>query len=55
MRFDRYLQETGLLDEEKKEEIAGRVKAEVDEAVEYAEAAPYAEPEEALERVYAEG
>ncbi len=55
MRFERYLQETGLLDEEKKEEIAGRVKAEVDEAVEYAEATPYAEPEEALERVYAEG
>ena len=55
VRFERYLQEVGLLDEEKKEEIAGRIKAEVDEAVEYAEAAPYAEPEEALEPVYAEG
>ncbi len=53
-RFERYLEEVGLLDEEKKEEIAGRIKAEVDEAVEYAEGAPHADPEEALERVYAE-
>jgi TPP-dependent pyruvate/acetoin dehydrogenase alpha subunit len=35
--------------------MAGRIKAEVDEAVEYAEEAPYADPEEVLERVYAEG
>jgi 2-oxoisovalerate dehydrogenase E1 component alpha subunit len=54
-RFEKYLEEARLLDEEKKEEMAARVKAEVDEAVEYAEAAPYADPEEALERVYAEG
>jgi 2-oxoisovalerate dehydrogenase E1 component alpha subunit len=54
-RFERYLEEAGLLDEEKKEETAARIKAEVDEAVEYAEEAPYADPEEALERVYAEG
>jgi 2-oxoisovalerate dehydrogenase E1 component alpha subunit len=53
-RFERYLEEVELLDEEKKEEIAGRIKAEVDEAVEYAEGAPHADPEEALERVYAE-
>ena len=31
------------------------IKAEIDEAVEYAENAPYADPEVALERVYAEG
>ena len=55
VRFEKYLEENGLLDEEKKEEVAGRIKAEVDEAVEYAEEAPYADPEEALERVYAEG
>jgi 2-oxoisovalerate dehydrogenase E1 component alpha subunit len=54
-RFERHLEEAGLLDEEKKEALAERVKAELDEAVEYAEEAPYAEPEEALERVYAEG
>ena len=55
IRFERYLEENDIIDEEKKEEIAGRIKAEVDEAVEYAERAPYADPEEVLERVYAEG
>ncbi|MDQ3303523.1 MAG: thiamine pyrophosphate-dependent enzyme, partial [Actinomycetota bacterium] len=55
IRFEKYLEENGLLDEEKKEEIAGRIKGEVEEAAEYAEQAPYADPEEALERVYAEG
>ncbi|WP_420541902.1 thiamine pyrophosphate-dependent dehydrogenase E1 component subunit alpha [Rubrobacter calidifluminis] len=54
LRFERYLFEVGLLDEEKKEEISAQIKAEIDEAVEYAEAAPFAGPEEALERVYAE-
>jgi 2-oxoisovalerate dehydrogenase E1 component alpha subunit len=54
VRFEHYLFENGVLDEERKEEIAAEIKAEVDEAVEYAEAAPYAEPEEALERLFAE-
>jgi 2-oxoisovalerate dehydrogenase E1 component alpha subunit len=54
VRFERYLEEVGLLETEKKEEIAAQIKGEVDEAIEYAEQAPYAEPEEALERVYAE-
>ena len=54
-RFEKYLEEAGLLDEEKKDEMSARIKAEIDEAVEYAESAPYADPEEALERVYAEG
>jgi 2-oxoisovalerate dehydrogenase E1 component alpha subunit len=55
VRFEKYLKEAGLLDEEKKEEMSARIKAEIDEAVEYAENASYADPEEALERVYAEG
>ena len=55
LRFERYLEEAGLLDEEKRKEIAERVKADVDEAVEYAERAPDCEPEEILEGVYAEG
>src|SRR5215212_373954 len=55
IRFERYIEENDIIDEEKKEEMAGRIKAEVDEAVEYAEEAPYADPEEVLERVYAEG
>ncbi len=54
-RFERYLEENGLLDEEKKEEIEAGIKAEVAEASDYAEEAPFADPEEALERVYAEG
>ncbi len=53
--FERYLEEAGLLDEEKKEAIAEGIQSEVDEAVEYAEKAPRAEPEEVLEGVYAEG
>jgi 2-oxoisovalerate dehydrogenase E1 component alpha subunit len=53
-RFERYLEEAGLLDDEKKEEVSSRIQSEVDEAVEYAEDAPSAEPEEVLEGVYAE-
>jgi 2-oxoisovalerate dehydrogenase E1 component alpha subunit len=55
IRFEKYLEEAGVLDAEKKEEMAAGIKVEIDEAVEYAEDAPYADPEEALERVYAEG
>jgi 2-oxoisovalerate dehydrogenase E1 component alpha subunit len=55
IRFEKYLEEAGVLDAEKKEEMAVGIKVEIDEAVEYAEEAPYADPEEALERVYAEG
>ncbi|HEU4847747.1 MAG TPA: thiamine pyrophosphate-dependent enzyme, partial [Rubrobacteraceae bacterium] len=55
VRFEKYLMENGLLDEERKEEISAEIKAEVAEASEYAEQAPFADPEEALERVYAEG
>jgi 2-oxoisovalerate dehydrogenase E1 component alpha subunit len=53
-RFEKYLLEHGVLSEEKKEEISSEIKAEVAEASEYAEKAPFADPEEALERVYAE-
>ncbi|MDQ4003372.1 MAG: thiamine pyrophosphate-dependent dehydrogenase E1 component subunit alpha [Actinomycetota bacterium] len=55
VRFEKYLEEAGVLDAEKKEEMAAGIKVEIDEAVEYAEEATYADPEEALERVYAEG
>src|SRR5215210_3086275 len=55
VRFEKYLMESGILDEERKEEISAEIKAEVAEASEYAEEAPFADPEEALERVYAEG
>jgi 2-oxoisovalerate dehydrogenase E1 component alpha subunit len=55
IRFEKYLKENGLLDEEKKDEIEAQIKAEVTEASDYAEEAPFADPEEVLERVYAEG
>jgi 2-oxoisovalerate dehydrogenase E1 component alpha subunit len=55
VRFERYLMENGLLDEKRKEEISASIKAEISEASDYAEEAPYADPEESLERVYAEG
>ncbi len=54
-RFERYLLENGVLDEDGREEIDRRIRAEVSEASEYAENAPFADPEEALVGVYAEG
>src|SRR5215204_3318710 len=54
-RFEKYLEEAGVLGEEKREEIGRGIKAEVDEAVKYAEAAPPADPESAFTGVYAEG
>ena len=54
VRFEKYLFENGILDEAERDEISDRIKAEVAEASEYAENAPFADPEEALERVYAE-
>src|SRR5918999_4400189 len=54
VRFEKYLMENDVLDESGRDEISSEVKAEVAEASEYAEKAPFAEPEEALEGVYAE-
>lgn len=53
-RFRQYLLEVGAMTEAQEKEIAQRVQREVDEATEYAEKAPYAEPETALKYVYAE-
>ena len=54
VRYEHYLEEIGLLDEEKKEEVETRVKETVAEASDYAERSPHADPEEALTGVYAE-
>ncbi|MEJ7631574.1 MAG: thiamine pyrophosphate-dependent dehydrogenase E1 component subunit alpha [Rubrobacteraceae bacterium] len=54
IRFEKYLFENGLLDEDEKEAMDAEIKAFVAEASDYAENAPFAEPEEALDRVYAE-
>src|SRR5919202_3623022 len=40
-RLEKYLMENGLLDEERREEISDRIEAEVVEASDYAEQAPY--------------
>ncbi|MCA1030665.1 thiamine pyrophosphate-dependent dehydrogenase E1 component subunit alpha [Bacillus timonensis] len=52
--FETYLKEVGVLTEEKLTEINERIAAAVNEATDYAENAPYAEPESALKHVYAE-
>ena len=54
IRFEKYLMEQDLLDEERKEEMDAEIKAEVAEASEYAENAPFADPEDVLTGVYAE-
>lgn len=52
--FAKYLKEVGVLTDELEKEIHDRVMKQVDEATDYAEKAPYAEPEDALKYVYAE-
>jgi 2-oxoisovalerate dehydrogenase E1 component alpha subunit len=54
VRFEKYLAENGLLDEDEKEALDREIKAEVAEASDYAEKGPFADPEDALTRVYAE-
>jgi TPP-dependent pyruvate/acetoin dehydrogenase alpha subunit len=53
-RFEARLRERGLLDEAGLEALRGRVEAEIDEAVSWAEACPYPEPETLTDGVYAE-
>ncbi|WP_209123113.1 thiamine pyrophosphate-dependent dehydrogenase E1 component subunit alpha [Alkalihalobacillus sp. BA299] len=52
--FAEYLKGLDLLTEEKEKEINDRIMALVNEATEYAEQAPYAEPEYAMKYVYGE-
>ncbi|AOV07804.1 thiamine pyrophosphate-dependent dehydrogenase E1 component subunit alpha [Sporosarcina ureilytica] len=52
--FSAYLKEAGVLSEELEQEIEERIMKEVNEATDYAENAPYAEPESALLHVYAD-
>ncbi|MBM7693233.1 2-oxoisovalerate dehydrogenase E1 component alpha subunit [Peribacillus deserti] len=52
--FGAYLKETGVLNDDLEEQINKRVMQIVNEATDYAENAPYAEPEQALKYVYAE-
>ncbi|WP_100333434.1 thiamine pyrophosphate-dependent dehydrogenase E1 component subunit alpha [Bacillus alkalisoli] len=52
--FANYLRELGILDEAKEKEMNDKIMNIVNEATEYAENAPYADPESALKHVYAE-
>ncbi len=52
--FANYLKEAGVLTDELEKEITKEIAAIVNEATEYAEEAPYAEPEHALRYVYEE-
>ncbi|WP_027724364.1 thiamine pyrophosphate-dependent dehydrogenase E1 component subunit alpha [Tuberibacillus calidus] len=52
--FQSYLKDCGVLTEEKEKAINERVDFAVDDATDYAEQAPYAEPESALRYVYEE-
>ncbi len=53
LSFANYLKETGVLNDAKEKEIEDRIAILVNEATDYAENAPYAEPESALKYVYA--
>lgn len=52
--FAVYLKELGLLNDEKEKEMNDRIMKIVNEATDYAENAPYADPEHAMKYVYAE-
>lgn len=51
--FGAYLKETGVMDDELEKKINDRIMKQVNEATDYAEKAPYANPEDALKYVYA--
>ncbi|MBM7604568.1 2-oxoisovalerate dehydrogenase E1 component alpha subunit [Metabacillus crassostreae] len=54
LKFASYLKDLDILTDEIEKEIVERIVKLVNEATEYAEAAPYADPEHALKYVYAE-
>jgi 2-oxoisovalerate dehydrogenase E1 component alpha subunit len=54
LKFSAYLKEVGVLTEEIEKEMIDGIMNDVNEATDYAEAAPYANPEDALKYVYAE-
>ncbi|MFD2214101.1 thiamine pyrophosphate-dependent dehydrogenase E1 component subunit alpha [Metabacillus endolithicus] len=54
LKFAQYLKELTILTDEKEKQIIENIMNLVNEATEYAEAAPYADPEHALKYVYAE-
>ncbi|KHD85999.1 thiamine pyrophosphate-dependent dehydrogenase E1 component subunit alpha [Heyndrickxia ginsengihumi] len=53
-KFGQYLREIGLLNDQLEKDINDRIMKAVNEATDYAENAPYQEPEQTLKYVYAE-
>lgn len=51
--FSRYLKESGVMEERAEKEMFDRIDREVDEATEYAERSPDADPKDTLKHVYA--
>ena len=51
--FKNYLMDQGVLTEEKEKEIQDQIAKEVNDATDYAEKAPYPEPETIHDHVYA--
>lgn len=51
-RFQRYLQQLGVLDATRSEAMAQAVEREIDEAIERADQGPFPEPDEAVRNVY---
>lgn len=54
IRFADYLKQSNVLTDKLEKELEERIGHLIDEAIEYAEKAPFAEPESALKHVYAE-
>ncbi|WP_139489278.1 thiamine pyrophosphate-dependent dehydrogenase E1 component subunit alpha [Brevibacillus dissolubilis] len=52
IQFANYLKSVGLMDDASEQEVLQKVQAEVDEATDYAENAPYPTPESTLDHVY---
>jgi 2-oxoisovalerate dehydrogenase E1 component alpha subunit len=52
--FSQYLKEAGVLTDELEQQISDELMQIINEATDYAEKAPYAEPESALKHVYGE-
>jgi TPP-dependent pyruvate/acetoin dehydrogenase alpha subunit len=53
-RFERFLNDRGVLDKSGVDEMQSRINHEIDEAIQLAESDPYPEPEECLQDVYLE-
>ncbi|EIT87309.1 3-methyl-2-oxobutanoate dehydrogenase [Fictibacillus macauensis ZFHKF-1] len=54
LTFAAYLKETGVLTDELQQQLTDEIATVIDEATDYAEAAPYADPESSMRYVYAE-